>query len=134
MKKMYVAIVEHDGKPDTAYGVEFPDFPGCFSAADEADDLLPMAHEALALCIETMLEQGREIPHPTPMAAIAGNKKYTGRAFLLVDADIPEDRSVRLNIMLPETILAKVDAYAKRTGQPRSSVLAKAANKYIKVA
>ena len=133
MKRTYVAIVEHDGKSETAYGVEFPDFPGCFSAADEADDLVPMTREALALYIETMQEMGQEIPHPTPMAAVTGQKKYAGRAMLLVDVDVPDERSVRLNIMLPETILAKVDAYAKRTGQPRSSVLAKAASKYVRV-
>jgi predicted RNase H-like HicB family nuclease len=134
MKRTYIALVEHDGKADTAYGVEFPDFPGCFSAADEADDLVPLAREALALCIETMQAEGVKIPQPTPMADIAGAKKYAGRALLLVDVDVPDEHSVRLNIMLPETVLAKVDAYAKRTGQPRSSVLAKAASKYVRLA
>lgn len=32
---------------DTAYGVTFPDFPGCFSAADEMADLPRMAQEAV---------------------------------------------------------------------------------------
>lgn len=32
---------------DSAYGVRFPDLPGCFSAADAKTDILPNATEAL---------------------------------------------------------------------------------------
>lgn len=41
------AIVRKDG--DSAYGIEFPDLPGCFSAADDETDIVPNAIEALAL-------------------------------------------------------------------------------------
>jgi predicted RNase H-like HicB family nuclease len=44
--KPYTGIVHKDA--DSAYGISFPDAPGCFSAADEMDELFAMAEEALA--------------------------------------------------------------------------------------
>ncbi|QQN73892.1 type II toxin-antitoxin system HicB family antitoxin [Croceicoccus sp. YJ47] len=38
--------------PDTAYGVAFPDVPGCFSGADKLDDIAGNARQALALWFE----------------------------------------------------------------------------------
>ncbi|WP_239806957.1 type II toxin-antitoxin system HicB family antitoxin [Croceicoccus hydrothermalis] len=45
--KHFYAIV-HKGR-NSAYGVEFPDLPGCFSAAGELCDVIRHAREALAL-------------------------------------------------------------------------------------
>ena len=42
-----VAVIDKDA--DSAYGVRFPDLPGCFSAADTFDEIVPNAIEALAL-------------------------------------------------------------------------------------
>ena len=41
----YHAIVHHD--PGSAFGVSFPDFPDCFAAADEEEDVLKNATGAL---------------------------------------------------------------------------------------
>ena len=43
--KPYIAIVHKD--LGSAYGMTFPDAPGCFSATDDLDDLFEMANEAL---------------------------------------------------------------------------------------
>ena len=48
--KTFIAVVEKD--PDSAYGVRFPDVPGCFSAADDFNDVLPNAACALQLYFE----------------------------------------------------------------------------------
>ena len=42
----YVAVIEKN--TDSAYGVRFPDLPGCFSAADTVDEVMRNAIEALA--------------------------------------------------------------------------------------
>ena len=47
MTRWYCAIVHKDG--GSAFGVTFPDLPGCFSAADCEADIVPNAMEALAL-------------------------------------------------------------------------------------
>ena len=48
--KHFVGIVHQD--PGSAYGIQFPDVPGCFSAADDLDDLPARAREALSLWFE----------------------------------------------------------------------------------
>ncbi len=46
----YVAVIDKD--PESAYGVQFPEVPGCYSAADCFDDIVPNAIEALSLFFE----------------------------------------------------------------------------------
>ena len=48
--KTFFAIVHKES--DSAFGVTFPDLPGCFSAADRMEDVLPNACEALDLWFE----------------------------------------------------------------------------------
>lgn len=50
--KPYIGIVHHDGA--SAYGITFPDAPGCFSAADSLDDLFVMAEEAIGLWLQSL--------------------------------------------------------------------------------
>jgi predicted RNase H-like HicB family nuclease len=58
--KPYLGIVHKDA--DSCYGISFPDAPGCFSAADEPEELFAMATEALNLWLEGMLEAGFPVP------------------------------------------------------------------------
>lgn len=46
----YLALAHKD--TDSAYGVSFPDLPGCFSAADDYPSLVKNAADALALWFE----------------------------------------------------------------------------------
>jgi len=56
----YIAIVEEeDGK---AFGVWFPDLPGCISAGDTLDEAMLNAAEALELWAGAMIESGQKIP------------------------------------------------------------------------
>lgn len=50
IEMLYVAVVHKDA--GSAYGVHFPDVPGCFSAADDKQGVVDQAHEALALYFE----------------------------------------------------------------------------------
>jgi predicted RNase H-like HicB family nuclease len=61
--KNYFALVDKD--PDSAFGIRFPDIPGCFSAADAAEDIVPNAVEALQLWAEDM-----PVPEPSSHEAI----------------------------------------------------------------
>lgn len=46
----YRAVLDKDA--DSAFGVTFPDLPGCFSAADTVEDIIPNSLEALSLWFE----------------------------------------------------------------------------------
>ncbi len=46
----YVAVIDKDA--DSAYGVRFPEVPGCFSAADKFGEIVSNSIEALSLFFE----------------------------------------------------------------------------------
>jgi predicted RNase H-like HicB family nuclease len=72
--KPYIAIV-HKG-PGSAYGVTFPDAPGCFSAADSIDELFANAAEAIALWTDAMNEDGRKIPTPRDLSELKRDPEW----------------------------------------------------------
>jgi predicted RNase H-like HicB family nuclease len=69
----YLGIVEKD--PDSAYGIWFPDMPGCFPAADEFDDLPRIAAEALRQHIEALERNGRAVPIPRSTADVMNDRR-----------------------------------------------------------
>lgn len=72
--KPYIVIVHKD--PESAYGMTFPDAPGCFSAADELDDLFANAAEALELWTEGMLEDNFPIPAPRDLSELRQDPEW----------------------------------------------------------
>ena len=66
--KPYIVIVHKD--EHSAYGMSFPDAPGCFSAADEIDDVFAMATEALELWGEGMRKEGLPVWEPRGLGAL----------------------------------------------------------------
>lgn len=72
--KPYIVIVHKD--PDSAYGMSFPDAPGCFSAADGLDELFANASEALALWTEAMQEDNSPIPEPRDLSELRDDPEW----------------------------------------------------------
>lgn len=72
--KPYLVIVHKD--ENSAYGMTFPDAPGCFSAADEMDALFAMASEALELWAEGMREDRLPIPEPRDLVALRADPEW----------------------------------------------------------
>lgn len=125
--KTFIAVVHKDAV--SAYGIHFPDVPGCFSAADAFDDALPNAVEALALYFE-----GASVPEPRGLDAIraeAAEEIAEGAALIAVPLVITTRASARVNISLDKGTLAAVDAAAKQRGLTRSAFLAQAATNEI---
>jgi predicted RNase H-like HicB family nuclease len=74
LMKPFIAIVHKE--PGSAYGVTFPDAPGCFSAADEMDDLFANAAEALALWVEGLHEEGSSAPEARDLSQIKADPRW----------------------------------------------------------
>jgi len=132
--KKYIALFEYeDGKK--GYSVVFPDVPGCFSAGDDFDDTYRMAHEALAFHLEGLALEGMPEPKPRSIEKIKSEWKEWKEweketSFLVVPiAVFPiTEKSVRVNVMLPEGTLRHIDAVSKN----RSAFLASAAERLLK--
>ncbi len=73
--KPYIGIVSKDA--DSAYGLVFPDAPGCFSASDDADRLFEMATEALEGWLETMIEAGLPVPATRDLSEIKADAAWS---------------------------------------------------------
>ena len=116
--------------PGSAYGAIFPDFPGCFTASDDLANLPSSAQEAFEAHYGA--DEDPIPPASTPEQWV-DDPDYQGGFWLLVDIDPSKIRSraVRLNISLPENLVARIDTAAKGLGQSRSAFLAKAAEQQL---
>jgi len=127
----YIAIIHKER--DSDFGVSFPDFPGCISAAGTIDEAKDMAQEALSLHIKGMIEDGETIPSPSRLEDIMSDPHYSDAvAFLVVTIRYPKPRTVRVNVTIPEDMLQQIDVAAKSRGMSRSSFLVHAAQNSIK--
>ena len=129
---MLYPVYVHLGNKKTAHGVTFPDFPGCFSAADDWNDLPRNIQEA----VEAHFANGEPIPKATPLDKLVKNPEYVGGAWLMADIDLTRvnTKTLRLNISLPENLVTQIDSFAKSKHMSRSAFLASAAKREMKAA
>jgi predicted RNase H-like HicB family nuclease len=83
---MNFPIVLHKD-PDSDYGVTVPDLPGCFSAGSTVDEALWMAREAIELYLETLVEDGAEIPEASSIDSLRHNPDYADGIWAIVSVD-----------------------------------------------
>lgn len=125
--KTFIAVVHKD--PDSAYGIRFPDAPGCFSAADDFNDVLPNAVEALSLYFEDgPVSEPRDLDVLRPELA---REIADGAALIAVPLIVTTRTPARVNISLDRGTLAAIDAAARARGLTRSAFLAQAATNEI---
>jgi predicted RNase H-like HicB family nuclease len=122
----YIGLLRKD--PDSDFGVDFPDFPGCVTAGTTIEKAVVLAREALTFHIEGMVEDGEEIPTPSGLEAILADPDNKGAVPILVPVELP-GKAVRVNVIVPDRDLKEIDAYAKSHGMTRSGFLVTAAKK-----
>ncbi len=122
--RTYFALVHHD--PGSAWGISFPDLPGCFAAADEEADIFAMAQEALSLYAEgePQLPAARRIEELLDDPEIKSELK--GGAVMISLPLIVLGKKARYNVMLDAALVAGVDTAARTAGVSRSEYIAKA--------
>ena len=121
----YFALI--DGKPG-AYGVAFPDLPGCTAMGDTLDQAVTEASAALAEWVSTVEGNGGTVPSASPAEALRRDPEVADAladgaclvAMLLVRAT---GRSVRANLSLDEGLVAAIDAAARNRGVTRSGMV-----------
>lgn len=109
MRHIYPAVIEKGDGP--GYGVFFPDLPGCVSAGDTIEETLDMAKEAATLYVETLLEDGDDVPNPSNPDAIAVDDDINVAMLALVEVIIPGKKK-RYNLTLDEELVRQIDQVA----------------------
>ena len=125
----YIALIHKEAGSD--YGVSFPDFPGVISAGATLDEARAMAEEALGFHVEGIVEDGEQIPEPSSLEQVMADAANRDAVAILVPVTASSSRVVRVNVSLPEDVLAKIDDYARAHGFTRSGFLAQAARRAI---
>ena len=123
----YVAVIDKD--PGSAYGVRFPEVPGCYSAADSFDDIVPNAIEALSL----FFEDGEPVP-PRGIEAVreqVADSIAEGAVLMMIPYVRDRKRVVRVNLSLEKGFLDTLDEAARMRGMTRSAFVQKAAAREI---
>ena len=123
----YVAVIDKD--PGSAYGVQFPEVPGCYSAADSFDDIVPNAIEALSL----FFEDGEPVP-PRGIEAVreqVAESIAEGAVLMMIPYVRDRKRVVRVNLSLERGFLDTLDEAARMRGMTRSAFVQKAATREI---
>ena len=121
----FIALMRKD--PESDFGVDFPDFPGCVTAGATLDEARRLAEEALRFHVEGLREDGDAIPEPSRLEDVMADPENREAVAFLVEVSEKPERTVRVNITLPEPALRRIDTYAADHGLSRSSFLAQAA-------
>jgi predicted RNase H-like HicB family nuclease len=123
---MHSPVYVHLGNAKHAHGVTSPNFPGCFSAADDWNDLPAAIQEAVEAHFHG---EPDAVPPPTPLEKLSADRQYQGGTWLLAEIDLTriDTRPVRLNVSLPSILVQQIDTWASDHHLTRSGFVAKAA-------
>ncbi|PJC85315.1 hypothetical protein CSW98_15930 [Vibrio sp. HA2012] len=112
---MLYPIAIEIGDDTHAYGVAFPDLPGCFSAGDSLEEALANAKEAADFYLEDLAEEGRLPPQAKSLSEWQKDEEYIGWAWAVVEVDIEPylGKSSKLNVTLPNLLSKKIDEQVK---------------------
>ena len=126
----YIGVIHK--QRGSAFGVSFPDLPGCIGAGKTLDGAARSAEEALSLHIEGMIDDGEPLPQPRSLDDLLADDLAVGAsATIVVAARAIKTRSVRVNVTLEEDLLRALDEHATVTGFSRSALLAQGARRVL---
>ncbi len=125
MAMTYALIHEENG----AFGISFPDFPGCISGGDSAEEALGRGRSTLAFHVAGMLEDSDPLPRLRSLDELRADRGFRADAkdaiVAMVEVDLP-GKAVRLNISLDEYLIERIDRAAGAAGETRSGWLTRA--------
>ena len=112
----YVGLI--DGKAG-AYGVYFPDLPGCVAMGATIDKAIANAADALRDWVEATEKKGGQIPAPRARESLAEDPdaaEMLSEGALVVRIPLVREtgRPVKANLSLDAGVLAAIDEEAKR--------------------
>ena len=124
---VYPAVFEY---ADDGISISFPDIQGCFSCADNDEEALASAREALGLHLTSLETDGDPVPDPTPLKNIPCGPN---RKPVLVEVFMPPVRKavVAASVKKTLTIPAWLDALARRHDVNFSQLLQDALRKHL---
>ena len=118
----YPALI--DGEKG-AYGVVFPDLPGCNGMGSTIDEAIHDAQDAMPVWMEVMEEGGRPIPEPSALEDVEVPEGSTLTSILLLRSGRHRP-SVRVNLHLDADVADAITSESKRRGISRKDYVEEA--------
>ena len=111
-----------------AFGVTFPDLPGCTAMGETVEAALVSAASAAREWARVVTANGELVPGPRTVAELHQEADVlaelnAGAMFGSVSLVMDAGRAVKANMSLDANVLAAIDAAAKRTGRTRSAMV-----------
>lgn len=132
MKTYFAAVMKDE---NSAYGVIFPDVPGCFSAGDTFEEAVANAEEVLRQHADVAAELGRKLPEPRGfdqlMADTEVRKEIGGMPLIAVPLPEVTDRRIEVAVSVDRGLYDAIGDAAKAKGMTRADFLAAAAREKI---
>lgn len=121
----YLALI--DGTKG-AYGVVFPDLPGCVAMGATMDKAMVVASEALGDWISTVEAGGSTVPAARTAEELLADPEIAealrdGSALTSVMVVRSTGKPVRANLSLDKGVVTAIDAAAERRGVTRSAMV-----------
>lgn len=118
-----VALIHEE--ENRSFGVSFPDFPGCVSAATNLNDAIARAAVALAAHVKAMGEHNQTLPALRTIDDIRRTLAIQEAIIAAVPVDLP-GKSIPVQITINEHLLEALDRSARASGTTRSEKIAEA--------
>ena len=130
---LYPIAIER-GDKETAHGIIVPDIVGCFSAADDYNDVFDNAIEAISGHLECLVNEGLDIPLPSNIETYLDDSDYKNMTWAMVDVDVSRylGKTEKVNVTLPSRLIHLIDAKVasnKERYKSRSAYLSSLAEK-----
>ena len=110
MKKKYVFPAVFDYSETPGISISFPDFPGCLSEADDNEQAISMARDALSGRLYILDRDGEDIPEPSDPVKLIRTLDPMQTITLIdvnmqVFSEMVKSRSVNKMCTIPEWLL-----------------------------
>lgn len=130
MKDSYKFVAIFDYEED-GINIYFPDIPGCLSCADNTEEALKNAEEALGLNLVHFEKEGQSIPEMTPIEKVECKKNE--RAFI-INVWMPLARKEVQDIVVKKTLTIPkwLNDLAEAENVNFSKILSSALQDYLK--
>jgi predicted RNase H-like HicB family nuclease len=129
----YIGIV--DGEKG-AYGIVFPDLPGCTSMGETIDQVVRNAVEAVRMWVEDALSDGEAVPEARTIDDLMREREIRedvskGAVLVAVPLLMDAGRPAKANISLDAGLLRAIDEAAEAHRLTRSAFIASAVREKI---
>ncbi|NDV19030.1 HicB family protein [Pseudodesulfovibrio sp. JC047] len=124
----YVGLFEKDKQ---GYSVTFPDFPACTTCGETMDEAVDHAHEALAMFVEFLVEEGTTLPEPSDKKAIMAQAAHSSKKAINITVKGDGSDFEEFELVMHSHLLARIEKCCRKNNISPADFLAMAARKAL---